>query len=80
MKQLDHFRGGDRLEAVKTSLVRAYELIRVDAMTIIFLYTDALLYTFTNRYREDLDSCLGPELKALQVESWYRNFGPYFQD
>lgn len=79
-KNLEAIGGGDEPEAIKTGLARAYELMRADATTIIFLYTDAPPHTFANGEIHDRDSLLGPELQALQVKSSYGNFGPQFQD
>ena len=80
VKQLKPTGGGDGPEAIKTALARAYELMREDATTIIFLYTDAPPHTLTNGSVADRGSCLGPELAALQVETSFGSFGPYFQD
>ena len=80
VKRLEPFGGGDEPEATKTGLARAYELMREDATTIIFLYTDAPPHTFANGSVDDRDSCLGPELSALKVETSFGSFGPHFQD
>jgi hypothetical protein len=79
-KHLYPLGGGDVPEATKTALAKAYELMREDATTVIFLYTDAPPHTSANGSIHDLSSCLGPELSALKVEASYGNFGPYFQD
>ena len=80
VKRLEPFGGGDGPEATKTGLARAYELMREDATTIIFLYTDAPPHTFANGSVDDRDSFLGPELSALKVETSFGGFGPHFQD
>ncbi|KAJ5336598.1 hypothetical protein MYU51_005593 [Penicillium brevicompactum] len=69
--------GGDYPEAVKTALARAYELMREDAETLIFLYTDAPPHP--------ADNLLGmknaaSEKEALSNPTSYSSLGPSFLD
>jgi hypothetical protein len=79
-KRLEPIGGGDGPEATKTGLAMAYELMRTDACTIILLYTDAPPHTPFNGDTSDSCSNLGPERKALKMETSYGGFGPHFVD
>ncbi|PMD57892.1 uncharacterized protein K444DRAFT_564766 [Hyaloscypha bicolor E] len=79
-KKLEPIGGGDGPEATKTGLAMAYELMRTDACTIILLYTDAPPHTPFNGDTSDSCSNLGPERKALKMETSYGGFGPHFVD
>lgn len=70
-KRLEPIGGGDGPEATKTGLAMAYELMRTDACTIILLYTDAPPHTPFNGDTSDSCSNLGPERKALKMETSY---------
>lgn len=68
--------GGDYAEATKTALAKVYEVSRVEATTIVLLYTDAPPHTtITN----DLQAYGNMERKAL--ENWkYGTHGHRFVD
>ncbi|KUJ12891.1 uncharacterized protein LY89DRAFT_652250 [Mollisia scopiformis] len=79
-KKLNPLGGGDGPEATKTGLARAYELMRVDATTIILLFTDAPPHSFSNGSLKDTSSNYGAELKALSDETCYGGHGLQFVD
>ncbi|KAF1845615.1 uncharacterized protein K460DRAFT_286397 [Cucurbitaria berberidis CBS 394.84] len=71
--------GGDFPEATKTGLARAYSLMRVDATTIILLYTDAppQCWMVADKGR---GSNYYAEQTALNTPISYDGFGLYFAD
>lgn len=79
-KSLGTGAGGDWPEATKTGLARAYELTRKEATTIVLLYADAPPHTAMNGSVKNKNSCLGPELKALNAKRSYGGYGQYFVD
>ncbi|KAF1980821.1 hypothetical protein K402DRAFT_265455 [Aulographum hederae CBS 113979] len=79
-KLLHLMHGGDWPEASKTGFARAYELMREDAITIIFLYTDAAPHTVENGSLKNAASLMGPEWTALRKPTSYGGHGPAFAD
>lgn len=79
-KSLDPMGGGDYAEATKTGLAKAYEVMRPEATTIIFIYTDAPPHSLFNGSMTEEWSNLGKEKKALLDPKSYGGFGPDFAD
>ncbi|KAJ5115012.1 hypothetical protein NUU61_000771 [Penicillium alfredii] len=77
-KQLEPYGGGDYAEATKTALAKAYEVMRSDAKTLVFLYTDA------PPHANDADVSLSDnplkERTALSETDSYSGFGSAFTD
>ena len=72
--------GGDYPEATKTGLAKAYEVMRVEATTIILLYTDAPPHVAVNTSAYETNSNHAREKKALSDPKSYGGFGPSFLD
>ncbi|EFR02702.1 hypothetical protein MGYG_05700 [Nannizzia gypsea CBS 118893] len=79
---------GDRVfnpEAAKTALARAYELMRVDAKTILLLYTDSFPHFGVSEAHKWMDTYIVTETGVLEREalsdpSSYSGYGPAFVD
>ncbi|CAI7671923.1 unnamed protein product [Penicillium bialowiezense] len=69
--------GGDYPEAVKTALARANELMREDAETLVFLYTDAPPHPAANLLGK---GNVALEKEALSNFTSYSRCGPSFLD
>ena len=77
-KRLEASGGADYPEATKTAFAKAYEEMRSDAKTLIFLYTDAPPHA--NDPEMEYDCNGGAERDSLTKTDSYGGFGPSFVD
>lgn len=77
VKDLKSYGGEDYHEAIKTALAKACEVMREDAETLIFLYTDGPAHPVPDKYGNDNPS---KEKTALSRPGSYSEYGKYCID